>query len=289
MLTTVVWTTKYQKNAPCVMLLGGFDGLHAGHKKLVEKAKSFALPIGIMTIVGGKDTENLFTLDERRKIFQSAGIDFAFELPFAEIKNMSAGEFCALLTEEFQVQAFVCGDDFRFGKDALGTPDFIKSSTQVCVETLPLVQKDGKKISSSDIKGYLKQGNIPKANELLGEEFFLQGEVVKDRQIGRTLGFPTANIFYPKNKFPLKIGVYETKIEVEGKVYKAITNYGSRPTFQNQTVITESYLNDFCGDLYGKNLKVQFVRYLREVQKFNGEEALKKQLQEDIRRMRNHD
>ena len=154
---------------------------------------------------------------------------------------------------------------------------------------LPLVKIDGKKISSSDIKTCLKAGEIERANSLLDEPFFVCGEVIKDRQIGRTLSFPTANILYPKDKFPLKIGVYETRVFVDGKEYKAITNYGARPTFGNETVLTETYLDGFSGDLYGKTLTVSFVRYLRDVQKFNGEEALKKQLQEDIRRVREHD
>ena len=289
MLKLRVWTTEYQKKSPCVLLLGGFDGLHAGHKKLVEKAKSFGLPIGIMSIVGGKEGEALFTLSEREKSFQNAGAQFCFSMPFEKIKDMQAEEFLFALLQEFQVQAFVCGDDFRFGKGALGTPDFIKQATQVCVETLPLVMEDGKKISSSQIKAFVQQGEIQKANRLLGERFFLQGEVVQDRQIGRKLGFPTANIFYPKDKYPLKIGVYETRVCINGTQYNGITNYGSRPTFDNQTVLTETFLDGFSGDLYNQTLTVEFVRFLRDIQKFNGEESLKKQLEEDLRRVREND
>ena len=134
MLNVHVFKTEYKKGDPCVLLLGGFDGLHAGHKKLVKKAKSFGLPIGIMSIVGGKEGEFLFTLSERKKAFQDAGVQFCFSMPFEKIKNMQAEEFLCLLLQEFQVKAFVCGDDFRFGKGALGTPDFIKQTTQVCVE-----------------------------------------------------------------------------------------------------------------------------------------------------------
>jgi riboflavin kinase/FMN adenylyltransferase len=144
----------------------------------------------------------------------------------------------------------------------------------------------GEKISSGKIKRLLGDGEIQKANVLLGEEFFLQGKVVKDRQVGRKIGFPTANIPYPQDKYPLKIGVYETRTVVDGKEYKGITNYGARPTFDNDKVVTETYLDGFSGDLYGKELKVHFVRRLRDVQKFESVDALKKQLKYDVRCIR---
>lgn len=289
MLKTVDFSGQLHKNVGCVMLLGGFDGLHAGHKTLVERAKGFGLPIGIMTIVGGKEEKGLFTLKEREEIFKRAGLDFALELPFGEIKDLSPQEFSALLTREFHPIAFVCGNDFRFGKNACGTPQTLKEAGQVRVEVEKLVTKNGEKISSSKIKTYLAAGEVEKAHELLGEEFFLIGMVIKDRGVGRTLGFPTANVAYPKEKYPMKRGVYETRVRVDGKEYKAITNFGNRPTFGSDTIVTETYLDGFEGDLYGRELKIRFQRYLRDIQKFENAEALKTQLQEDIRRVRKYD
>ena len=271
------------------MLLGGFDGLHLGHRRLLSCAKQSGLPIGLMTIVGGKAQENLFTFAERELIFREGGADFVFELPFLEIKDLSAQDFIQKLVEEFSPKLFVCGEDFRFGAGALGSPEIIKQSTHVRVEIQPLMEMHGEKISSRAIKALLAGGEIEKANDLLGESFFLLGEVVKDRQVGRTLGFPTANILYPKEKFPLKQGVYETRVCIDGTIYKGITNYGARPTFDNTEVLTETYLDGFHGDLYGKQLKVEFVRYMRPVQKFNGVDELKAQLQSDIRAVRNYD
>ena len=271
------------------MLLGGFDGLHAGHKRLLERAKTFSLPVGIITILGGKSRESLFTEKERERAFFQAGVDFFVPFSFADIKDVSAIDFVANLRKEYAVQAFVCGDDFRFGKGALGTPETIKTSTQVCVEILPLLRLNGEKISSTTIKSFLEKGDIPSANTLLDEEFFLIGNVIKDRQIGRTIGFPTANILYPQDKFSMQTGVYETRAEIEGVVYKGITNYGARPTFENDRVLTETYFHVFNGDLYGKELKISFVRKLRDVQKFESVDALKKQLEEDIRKVVNND
>ncbi len=270
------------------MLLGGFDGLHIGHRQLLARAKKSGLPVGAMTIVGGKD-EPLFTAKEREDIFRRSGVDFLFELPFAEIKDKTPQEFISLLVQEFSPKLFVCGKDFRFGAGASGSPEQIKEWGQVCVEILPLLKKNGEKISTRAIKARIGDGDISTANELLGERFFLTGEVIRDRQIGRTIGFPTANIFYPQGKFPLKIGVYETRAVVEGKEYKGITNFGARPTFADNTVCTESYLDGYDGDLYGKTLKVEFVRYLRGITKFDGVAQLKAQLEEDIRRVRGND
>lgn len=271
------------------MLLGGFDGLHLGHRFLLSRAKSSGLPVGVMTIFGGKETQSLFTRTERRDIFKRNGADFIFELPFAEIKDLSPERFLAIVKEKFNVKLFICGEDFRFGVKAAGTPAFLKEYGQVCVETYPLVMKNGGKVSSTTIKNALKRGDVLGANQLLEEEFFLLGEVVKDRQIGRTIGFPTANVLYPQEKFPLKIGVYETETEVDGKTYRGITNYGARPTFDDTTVLTETYLDGFAGDLYGKTVKIKFRRFLRDVQKFENTQALQEQLEKDIGRVRKGD
>ena len=268
------------------MLLGGFDGLHIGHRQLLERAKKSGLPVGLMTIVGVKTENSLFTFEEREKIFQEAGADFVFELPFSEIKDLSLEAFLRLLVKEFSPKLFVCGEDFRFGAGAIGTPETIERTTQVRVETLPLVEMDGEKVSSSHIKTLLGLGRIEAANKRLAHGFFLLGEVYEDRKIGRTMGFPTANIRYPKGKYPLKKGVYETRVTVDGKTYKGITNYGARPTFDDSTVVTETHLDGFCGELYGKKLKIEFLRYIRDIQKFENVEKLKEQLQKDVRQVR---
>ncbi len=271
------------------MLLGGFDGLHAGHKTLVERAKKYGAPIGAMTIVGGKGEQNLFTAFERRETFKKVGVDFLFELPFEEIKTLSPIRFAKFLEEKFAPVAFVCGSDFRFGHMAKGTPETLISATQVRVEVVELLKINDEKISSSTIKKHLLAGDVEKANALLGEEFFLIGKVYKDRQVGRKIGFPTANIDYPADKFQLKKGVYETKAFIDGKTYKGITNYGARPTFENSKIVTETYLDGFSGRLYGRKLQVRFVRFLREIVKFDNAEQLSAQLQEDVRRVREND
>ncbi len=286
MLKTVWLTEQSNRKRGAAMLLGGFDGLHIGHRELLRRAKQSGLPVGLMTIVGGKERESLFTFAERENIFKNAGADFVFELPFSEIKALSPKAFVQLLEREFAPALFVCGEDFRFGAGAAGTPKMLKESTQVCVEALPLVEIDGEKVSSTHIKGLLEKGYIEKANALLTHPFFLTGEVAEGRKIGRTLGFPTANIAYPKGKFPIKKGVYETRVDLDGKVYKGITNFGSRPTFQDDSVWTETYIDGFSGSLYQRTVKVEFVRFLREICRFENAEELQAQLTKDIRQVR---
>ena len=288
-MTTIDFTNKRNNGVGAVLLLGGFDGLHVGHKQLLARAKSFGLPVGVMSIFGGKSGESLFSQDERLDIFRRVDTDFAFALPFEKIKNLTATEFIEILQKEYAPKAFVCGEDFRFGYQAQGTPQTLKALGQVCVEVHEIVMQDGEKVGATMIKRLLLQGEIEKANVALGENFFLFGEVFKDREIGKTLGFPTANIRYPKEKFPLKQGVYQTRFWVDGKAYDGLTNYGARPTFDNEDVLTETYLDGFSGDLYGKKCKVEFIRFLRDVQKFDSVEGLKEQLNKDVRRVKTGD
>ena len=270
-----------------VLLFGGFDGLHTGHKKLLNSARKYGLPIGITTIFGCKNSDTLFTEEERRTIFKNAGFAFVCETTFADIKDVQAETFAERLKEKYNVQAFVCGDDFRFGKGAQGTPETLNKTAKVDVEEI--LTRNGEKISTSTIKACLSTGDVTTANALLGERFFLLGEVVEGRKIGREMGFPTANVTYPQGKFSIKTGVYETRVTLEDKTYKGITNYGARPTFDNKQVLTETYIDGFSGDLYGKTIKVEFVNFLREIRKFDSAEDLRAQLQEDIRRVRAND
>ena len=287
MLKTIAFR-QFDKTSPCIILLGGFDGLHLGHRKLVERAKEQGFPIGIMTIVGCKSTGDLFTAFERERIFAQAGVDFALEMPFESIRNLSPKAFISLLKSGREVKAFVCGTDFRFGLGATGDFSTIRAlGEQVFVEELLF---DGEeKIGASLIKQKLANGEVEQANKLLGECFFLEGEVLEDRKIGRTIGFPTANIKYPKGKFPIKQGVYETSAVIGGKEYKGITNYGARPTFSNDEVWTETHFISYTGDLYGKNLKINFKRWLRDNRRFDSADALKKQLTQDVRRVTEND
>ena len=137
------------------------------------------------------------------------------------------------------------------------------------------------RISTTLVKSLLKEGKIAEANEILGEPYFMDGVVVEGRQVGRTLGFPTANTEPDKGKFRIKDGVYKTLVVADGKEYEGITNYGARPTFGLTSVTVETYLKNFDGNLYGRKITVKFLAYIRDIVKFSDKNELVKQLQED--------
>ncbi len=283
MFRTVRLTQKVSMRGG-VMLLGGFDGLHIGHRLLLERAKEYGLPVGIMTIAGGKEGR-LFTFSERRDIFSAAGVDFAIEFPFEEIRQLSPKEFLEILESRFAPVAFVCGEDFRFGKDAAGTAQGLQELTTAKVDVVPLLELEGEKVSSSTVKKWLAQGKLKEANALLLQPFLLSGTVTRGKRLGRTIGFPTANFLYPKEKFHLPHGVYKTQVSVDGDRYFAITNFGEQPTVDGKYAYVETHLIGFSGDLYGQKLTVQFLERIRDIKKFESIEALQKQLQEDVQKI----
>ena len=285
-MTTVRLTENYKTDG-CVLVLGGFDGVHIGHRRLIERAKKEGKSVGITTIIGGKG-EGLFTLNERLVVYAALGVDFAVWMRFDEIKETPPIDFLTKLNETFSPLLYVCGDDFRFGKGALGNPQtIIEQGMPVAVENLLCV--DGEKVSTRTLKGLLAAGEIEKVNKLLGFSYFLLGEVVHGRQVGRQMGFPTANIAYPTDKTPLRSGVYAVQSVVDGRVYKGIANFGAQPTFDKNEVRLEVYLDGFDGDLYGKTLQVEFVSYIRPVQKFADMQALQMQLEKDVQKVREND
>ncbi|MBP5242777.1 MAG: riboflavin biosynthesis protein RibF [Clostridia bacterium] len=275
---------KYEQ--PCVFLLGGFDGLHVGHKTLLDFAKTYRLPVGMMTITGGKG-DGLFTLPEREKIFAANGVDFLLSVPFTEeFKNTSKEDFLRQLLARINVAAFVCGKDFRFGAGAAGTPEFIREYTDRPVHALELLNIGGEKVAVHAVKKMLQEGNIEQANQLLLQPFFVGGKVETGRRVGRKLGFPTANITYPAHKFPLKEGVYAAHAVLNGKEYGGIANFGACPTFEVIDRKIEVYFDGFEGDLYGKNIDVFFDWYIRDIVKFQSAEELTAELTRNLQSVR---
>ncbi len=273
------------KDASCVFLLGGFDGLHVGHKKLIDRAKEYGLPLTAMTISGGKG-EDLFTLAEREAIFLSQGVENVFPCRFDErFKNTSPQDFLSTLLNRFNVTAFVCGTDFRFGKDAVGTPDFIREFTRKPVHALDVLTFNGKKVGMRSVKELFLQGRVEEANKLLLQPFFVRGVVEEGRKTGRTLSFPTANLGRPAGKFFPRKGVYAVHSFLDGKRYKGIANLGACPTFGVEEEKLETYFDGFEGDLYGREIDVFFDSYLREIKKFSSREELILQLQRDKERI----
>ncbi len=274
-----------------VLLLGYFDCLHIGHRELIKKAQSVKdvkdCKIALFTFKNDDFCKDgaLLLFDERIAKAERFGVDEIVVADFnEEFRNTSCENFIDTLYRTLNVTAIICGFDYRFGKNAAGNAQTLagiceKKNTPCYV--IPKTESNGEKISSTLIKSLLKQGKIKEANKLLGEEYPLTGQVVHGREVGRTIGFPTANVNVPANKFRIKNGVYKTRVVIDGKTYGAITNYGSRPTFNLGEVLTESFVKDFDGDLYGKTITVIFVDFIRDIEKFYDKEKLKEQLEKD--------
>lgn len=271
---------------PCALLLGGFDGFHLGHGALLNAAKKTGLPVGLTAISGGKTGSDIFTLSEREVIFERAGFSFVWEIEFTkEFKNTSAEEFLHGLFERIPAKAVFCGEDFRFGKGACGTPELLKEFAPCPVYVLPLEKANGEKISASRLKELVGRGRIEELNALLPYGYLISGVVEHGREVGRGLGFPTANISFGKGKHWLSDGVYGGRVETNTGSFPSVINIGARPTFGVEEKKVEAYLKGFSGDLYGTTVRVFPTEFLRPIQKFSSEEELKNQLKKDIQRI----
>lgn len=283
-----------------VIALGYFDSVHKGHRLIIETAKAKAKKIGSVATVftfdgnlnyyiGKGDKKYLFSKEERKKIFDSIGANQVFFAPVnKEFLSLTAKEFLDFINAIYDIKAYVCGSDYRFGNGGEGNVDFLKSyaaknGQEVLIE--PFIIEDGEKISTSKIKELLKRGNVKKANSLLGFDYFIDGKVFKDRMVGRKIGFPTVNLEIKEDKSPLKNGVYAGYVLLDKK-YKAIINYGARPTFDLNKKLIEAHILDFDGELYGKDITVSFTDYMRDIIKFSDKEALAERLKKDLEELK---
>ena len=283
-----------------IFALGFFDGVHLGHQALLKACKALAKKhgcrAGVVTftvhpdaLVFGKAPVLINTTEDRKRLLQACGADSVLELPFDKaLMSTHWSDFLAGLVE-VGAKGFVCGEDFRFGAGGNGTAKkleaFCKSRNMPCI-VVPEQLLDGDRISSTRIRALLEQGDVAAANRLLGRPHILSGVVEKGKQLGRKLGFPTANLPLPAGVLIPKRGVYATEVMVEGRTYAAVANIGARPTVDGQGVNAECHLLDFAGDLYGKEITVAFCDFIRPEKKFDSLDALKTQIAADAAKAR---
>ena len=264
------------------LLLGAFDGMHLGHMTLLRAAAETGAPVAVLTIAGGKAGGDLFTREERRTVFERVGVRYALEYAYSEaLWQTSAERFLEALFARVHPHAVFCGEDFRFGRGAQGTPALLAACAPCPVFPLPLARADGEKISSSHIKQRIADADMAGANALLAVPYFLQGRVEHGRAVGRTLGFPTANLSLPPEKALPREGVYFGHAETPRGSFPAIVNIGARPTFGVAERKAEVYLHGFRGDLYGRQIRIFPERFLRPVIAFSSAHELEEQLRRD--------
>ena len=286
------------------LVIGNFDGVHRGHKKVIKAAKIISKKnksqLGVMMFdphpreYFTKEKQFLLSsLETKSKILESLGVNFIIILKFNKtLASMSALNFCdKILLNSCKMQHVFIGNNFRFGKDRTGNLKYLekfgkKNNFKVSGSELYRVSGSNKIFSSSNIRDFIKKGKIKEANNFLGHDWSVSGTVITGDKRGRLIGFPTANISTEKYIYP-KFGVYAVKVtfisgQHKGKVKSGIANFGLRPTFGKKTAVLEVHLFSFKLNIYKTALKVSFVDYVRPEKKFLGIESLKNQIDKDI-------
>lgn len=261
-------------------------------RALTDEANSQGLPAVVFTFDHGDNPKSSTGLiaspEEKSRLLASFGVDAVFYARFSEIKGTSAKEFAErLIYEEFGAKSVVCGYDFRFGNNRDGDAELIKkllSPKGVRVVTPQAVTVDGVPVSSTAIRALIAQGEIEKANKLLGRCFSFSGEVVHGKKLGRTLGFPTINQKYPSCLTRLRYGVYAVRCHIGDAVYGGVANLGVKPTVSDaDEPICETYMFGYSGDCYGKEVKIDFVKEIRPEKRFSSLEELASSVEQDKR------
>ncbi len=276
--------------APCVLAIGNFDGIHLGHQdllqKLVQAAKERRLSSAVMTFephprelfAPEKAPARLCSLREKLEYFSSAGVERVYVCAFNHrFANVSVSDFMQrILRQSLNAQVILVGDDFRFGAQRAGsTQDFMQAGFNLM--KLPQVDLDGDRVSSTRVRSALANGQLDEAAKLLGRPYSISGKVVYGAQLGRKLGFPTANVHMRHERPPLT-GVYAVKLDG----LNAVANLGVRPTVAGVPKLSlEVHVLDFNENLYGRHVHVEFFHKIRDEMKFDGLDALKAQITRD--------
>ncbi len=288
--------------AACGLVLGNFDGVHRGHRALIEElkrlnaARKAPLPLGAFCFRTppshelGDPVPQLTTTKEKLALLRRAGLQFVYLCDFPAVRNLSPEQFAKeILAWECRCQLAVCGFNYTFGKHGKGRAEdlarYLGTEPDTTVSIVPPVTDGRHTVSSTVIRSMLEQGHPEDATRLLGRPFMLTGTVERGRQVGRTLGFPTANLAFPPGALIPAHGVYAITARVGKRSYCGIANVGVRPTYElDERALCESFLFDFNGDLYGKQVQISFLHFLRAERAFPSEQALQAQIQNDITR-----
>jgi riboflavin kinase/FMN adenylyltransferase len=284
-----------------LLTIGVFDGVHAGHRYLLEKLQQRAaeknLLSGVVTfnphpqsILHPHDQLPwLSDVEDRIKTFQELGIDIVAVLTFTpKVAQLSAREFISLIKKQIRMRGIVVGPDFTLGRGREGNIKLLRAlgrEMKFSVEVIPPYTINGEVVSSTLIRQALVQGDMRKVERLMGRYFHLRGKVITSDKRGRVLGFPTANLdIKPQQALPGN-GIYATIAQVDGKRFPSATNIGIRPTFGEGKKMVETHLLNYKGDLYSKEIRVEFVQKLRDEQRFPSTEELKIQIEKDVRKV----
>lgn len=287
------WQDWPNSNGPSSATIGVLDGVHRGHRELLARldpamARTVLTfdPHPIEVLRPGSPPRLITTIDERTALLADAGIDSVGVLDLAEIKELEPAEFVSdVLISKFGVGQLVVGEDFRFGRDRSGDVDLLAGLAHeqgFDLEVIPLVAEGGEPVSSSRIRDLIEEGDVSVAADFLGSWFTVTNVVVHGDERGRALGFPTANLRPPDRKVVPANGVYSCFALLDGVRHDAAVNVGVRPTFGGGELLVEAHLVDFAGDLYDRDLTLEFVSYTRPELTFPDVDELVTRIGEDL-------
>ena len=288
---------KAQKLCLCI---GNFDGIHLGHqhviKKIIQNSQVNNLKSAIMTFIPHpkiyfKKTHgnfNIITNNYKKNFLSSLGVENYIEYKFNKtLSNLDAVDFIEkILVKQLNVKKIVVGKDFRFGKDRKGDTALLKSLSKKYQYKLSIIghvknKKTNLKFSSSIIRKNINEGSFEKVSQALGRHWFMQGKIIKGNQKARLISFPTANM-KPGNHILPKKGVYCVNVKLRGNLYKGIANFGERPTVKGVNLLLETHIFKFNRDIYGKELTVEFLTFIRPEKKFKDFKSLTAQIKKDV-------
>lgn len=289
---------NYTENSPKVLSLGMFDGVHVGHLSIISLLKKTALEKQFETALltfwphprkvfnPNDDIKLLNTLDEKLDLLEKAHLDVVFLKSFDEnFRNLTGEEFVRqILIEKLNVKHIVIGHDHVFGKNKSGNFELLQKLSKELnfeVEQLKAVKDEDSNISSTKIRNCLSDGNIIGANKMLGYHYSISGKVIDGKKLGRTIGYPTANLEINELKLLPKKGAYIVEVYVKNKSYKGMLSIGTNPTVNGEKLTVEVYILDFNEEIYGEEITVKFRDFLHEEIKFESLEKLIERLNED--------
>ena len=288
--------TELNKNPDLSIALGYFDGVHSGHRTVIQNAVAYAKKNGgksaVITFTDhpccffyGICPKYILTRQERENRIKTLGVDYLYELDFESISGLTAEEYLKdVLVKYFSPCAISTGWNHNFGYKKSGNAKFLHDSSKKFgyeYFELPPQKINNEIVSSSAIRKYLSEGKLEKANTMLGYKFYTSGRIIKGQQLGRTIGYKTANMIYPAELISLPFGVYS----VQTNFGKGIANFGTRPTVKGEGTLLEVHILDFDKDIYGETLNVEFNKMIKPKKKFPSLDALKNQIRNDIKQV----
>lgn len=281
--------------------IGKFDGLHKGHRVLIKKTVDYARENNMKSVVFtfANNPANFFESGKVRKIItnqgkidamEAMGVDIVINLPFNEtMTKISAIEFVEyILVDKLNAKKIYVGHDFTFARNKEGDAIFLKTlgiEYDFDVDIIRPIKINNIRVSSTYIRNLLAQGKIENVKKYLGNNYMVEGIVVGGKQLGRTIGFPTANLKFKENLMLPRPGIYITKVYIEDKTYMGATNVGYNPTVRSEKLSIETNILEFNEDIYGETIKLEFLERIRDEKKFNSLDELKEQLKKDTKKI----